>query len=95
MRRSRLILPLVVLVGAAVPAALWAHTVSSNTTISVTAGVPRELQFKVSPSFITSPTVLESLRAAPPIRRVVFCCFGKESQVLHETALAAALDAGK
>ena len=26
---------------------------------------------------------------------VVFCCFGKESQVLHETALAAALDAGK
>ncbi len=58
MRRSRLILPLVVLVGAAVPAALWAHTVSSNTTISVTAGVPRELQFKVSPSFITSPTVV-------------------------------------
>jgi hypothetical protein len=35
------------------------------------------------------------LRDAPPIRRVVFCCFGKESQVLHETALAAALDAGK
>lgn len=44
---------------------------------------------------IAVATVLESLRAAPPIRRVVFCCFGKELQVLHETALAAALDAGK
>ena len=44
---------------------------------------------------IAVATVLDSLRDAPPIRRVVFCCFGKESQVLHETALAAALDAGK
>ena len=44
---------------------------------------------------IAVATVLDSLRDAPPIRRVVFCCFGKESQVLHETALAAALGAGK
>jgi hypothetical protein len=39
--------------------------------------------------------VLDSLRDAPPIRRVVFCCFGRESLAHHETALAAALTQGK
>src|SRR3954447_9678417 len=59
MRRLRLVPPLVaVLAGAAAPSALEAHTLSTDTTISVQAGVPRELQFKVSPSFITSPTAL-------------------------------------
>jgi len=44
---------------------------------------------------IAVDTVLDSLRDAPSIRRVVFCCFGKESQAHHEAALAAALTQGK
>jgi O-acetyl-ADP-ribose deacetylase (regulator of RNase III) len=43
---------------------------------------------------IAVATVLDSLRDGPSIRRVVFCCFGKESREHHETALAAALDEG-
>jgi O-acetyl-ADP-ribose deacetylase (regulator of RNase III) len=30
----------------------------------------------------------EALKAAPAIRRVIFCCFSKESAALHERALA-------
>ena len=44
---------------------------------------------------IAVATVLDSLRDAPSIRRVVFCCFGKESLAHHEAALAAALTQGK
>jgi O-acetyl-ADP-ribose deacetylase (regulator of RNase III) len=44
---------------------------------------------------IAVATVLDSLRDAPSIRRVAFCCFGKESRDHHESALAAALEAGK
>jgi O-acetyl-ADP-ribose deacetylase len=43
---------------------------------------------------IAVATVLGSLRLAPSLQRVVFCCFGKESYGDHETALAAALKAG-
>jgi O-acetyl-ADP-ribose deacetylase (regulator of RNase III) len=43
---------------------------------------------------IAVATVLDSLRDAPSIKRVVFCCFGKESREHHEAALAAALDEG-
>jgi O-acetyl-ADP-ribose deacetylase (regulator of RNase III) len=39
-------------------------------------------------------TVLDSLRTAPTLSRVVFCCFGAESLTHHETALAAAFDKG-
>jgi len=57
MRRYRLILPILVLalLGAAIPAALQARSAG---TIAVTAGVPKELAFKVSPKKITaSPAV--------------------------------------
>ena len=60
MRRYRLSLPILALplLGAAVPAALQARTTTSTGTISVTAGVPKELAFKVSPKKITaSPAV--------------------------------------
>lgn len=40
---------------------------------------------------IAVATVIEGLRASPSLSRVVFCCFGKESQAYHETALAAAI----
>lgn len=43
---------------------------------------------------IAVTTVLNGLRTAPSLERVVFCCFGKESQNLHETALAAAFGKG-
>jgi plastocyanin len=51
-------LPLVVavLIGAALPAALEARPLASVGAISVTAGVPHELSFTVSPSRITFPT---------------------------------------
>jgi len=39
-------------------------------------------------------TVLGGLRTAPSLKRVVFCCFGKESYGHHETSLAVALNAG-
>jgi O-acetyl-ADP-ribose deacetylase (regulator of RNase III) len=40
-------------------------------------------------------TVLAGLRTAPSLKRVVFCCFGKDSRVHHDTALAAALKAAE
>jgi O-acetyl-ADP-ribose deacetylase len=43
---------------------------------------------------IAVATVLDGLRTAPSLKRVVFCCFGKESYGHHETALAAALNPG-
>ncbi|HEV3242107.1 MAG TPA: O-acetyl-ADP-ribose deacetylase [Methyloceanibacter sp.] len=42
---------------------------------------------------IAIATVLDHLHAALSLRRVVFCCFGRESYGHHETALAAALKA--
>lgn len=42
---------------------------------------------------IAVKAVREGLAAYPAIRRVVFCCFGKESAQLHRTALAAGLRA--
>ena len=60
MRRYRLSLPILALAlfGAAVPAALQARATTSTGTISVTAGVPKELAFEVSPKKITaSPAV--------------------------------------
>ena len=43
---------------------------------------------------IAIATVLDHLRTAPSLKRVVFCCFGRESYGHHEAALAAALKAG-
>jgi O-acetyl-ADP-ribose deacetylase (regulator of RNase III) len=43
---------------------------------------------------IAIATVLDHLRTAPSLKRVVFCCFGRESYVHHEAALAAALKTG-
>ena len=40
-------------------------------------------------------TVLNGIRNTPSLKRVVFCCFGKDSLVHHDTALAAALGPGK
>jgi len=60
MRRYRLSLPILALalLGGAIPAALQARTITSTGTISVTAGAPKELAFKVSPKKITvSPAV--------------------------------------
>jgi len=37
---------------------------------------------------IAVSTTVEALKAAPAIRRVVFCCFSKDSAKLHEQALA-------
>jgi uncharacterized cupredoxin-like copper-binding protein len=62
MRRYRLSLPILALalLGAAIPAALQARTTVSTGTISVTAGAPKELAFKVSPKKITaSPAVFD------------------------------------
>ena len=43
---------------------------------------------------IAVTTVMEALRAAPALERVVFCCFGAASREHHEVALAAALGDG-
>jgi len=40
-------------------------------------------------------TVLNGIRNTPSLKRVVFCCFGKDSLVHHDTALAAALGPGE
>jgi uncharacterized cupredoxin-like copper-binding protein len=55
MRRYRLSLPILALalLGAVVPATLQARTTTSSGMISVTAGAPKELAFKVSPKKIT------------------------------------------
>jgi O-acetyl-ADP-ribose deacetylase (regulator of RNase III) len=37
---------------------------------------------------IAVSTTIEALKAAPAIRRVIFCCFSKDSAKLHERALA-------
>jgi O-acetyl-ADP-ribose deacetylase (regulator of RNase III) len=37
---------------------------------------------------IAVSTTVEALKAAPAVRRVVFCCFSKESATLHEKAVA-------
>ena len=44
---------------------------------------------------ITVITVLNGIRNTPSLKRVVFCCFGKDSLVHHDTALAAALGPGE
>jgi uncharacterized cupredoxin-like copper-binding protein len=62
MLRLRLALPffVILLVGAAVPAALEASLSTSTATIVVTAGLPHELSFKVAPKKITvSPAVFK------------------------------------
>jgi plastocyanin len=46
----------VLLIGAEMPGTLEARTFSTVGTISVTAGVPHELSFRLSPARITSPT---------------------------------------
>jgi O-acetyl-ADP-ribose deacetylase (regulator of RNase III) len=43
---------------------------------------------------IAVTTVIAGLRGEPSLKRVVLCCFDKESRNFHETALAAALDKG-
>jgi O-acetyl-ADP-ribose deacetylase (regulator of RNase III) len=37
---------------------------------------------------IAVSTTVEALKAAPAVRRVIFCCFSKESAALHEQAVA-------
>jgi O-acetyl-ADP-ribose deacetylase (regulator of RNase III) len=37
---------------------------------------------------IAVSTVVDALKTAPSLRRVIFCCFSKESAALHEQALA-------
>ena len=37
---------------------------------------------------IAVATVAEALAAAPDVTRVVFCCFSRDSGLLHEAALA-------
>jgi O-acetyl-ADP-ribose deacetylase (regulator of RNase III) len=37
---------------------------------------------------IVVSTTVDALKTAPAIRRVIFCCFSRESAVLHEIALA-------
>ena len=44
---------------------------------------------------ITVIAVLNGIRNTPSLKRVVFCCFGKDFLVHHDTALAAALGPGK
>jgi O-acetyl-ADP-ribose deacetylase (regulator of RNase III) len=46
-------------------------------------------------ALIAVRTVRDALPGSPSIERVVFCCFGRDSQAHHGTALAAALEAGK
>ena len=36
---------------------------------------------------IAVSTTVEALKTAPTLRRVIFCCFSKESAVLHEQVL--------
>jgi hypothetical protein len=61
MLRAQLSVPLVVvvlLIGAEMPGTLEARTLSSAGTIAVTAGLPHELSFRLSPARITTPTEL-------------------------------------
>ena len=61
MLRSQMSVSLVVVVlfiGAELPGVVDARSFSSAGTISVTAGVPHELSFRLSPARITSPTDL-------------------------------------
>jgi O-acetyl-ADP-ribose deacetylase (regulator of RNase III) len=37
---------------------------------------------------IAVSTTVEALKTAPTLRRVIFCCFSRESAALHERALA-------
>ena len=37
---------------------------------------------------IAVSTTVNALKAAPSLRRVIFCCFSKQSAALHEHALA-------
>ena len=37
---------------------------------------------------IAVSTTVDALKTAPALRRVIFCCFSKESAALHEQALA-------
>jgi len=37
---------------------------------------------------IAVSTTVDALKTAPILRRVIFCCFSKESAALHERALA-------
>jgi O-acetyl-ADP-ribose deacetylase (regulator of RNase III) len=37
---------------------------------------------------IAVSTTVDALKTAPALRRVIFCCFSKESAALHERALA-------
>ena len=37
---------------------------------------------------IAVSTAVDTLKIAPTLRRVIFCCFSKESAALHEQALA-------
>jgi O-acetyl-ADP-ribose deacetylase len=37
---------------------------------------------------IAVSTTVEALKAAPVVRRVIFCCFSKESAALHQQAVA-------
>jgi O-acetyl-ADP-ribose deacetylase (regulator of RNase III) len=37
---------------------------------------------------IAVSTTVEALKTAPTLRRVIFCCFSRESAVLHEQVLA-------
>jgi uncharacterized cupredoxin-like copper-binding protein len=56
--RRSLPLILILLVGAAVPTALQASLRSSTSNVIVTAGLPKELAFKVTPSKITTATAV-------------------------------------
>ena len=44
---------------------------------------------------IAVSTVRNALPDLPSIKRVMFCCFGKDSLAHHDTALAAALELGQ
>ncbi|HSY54987.1 MAG TPA: macro domain-containing protein, partial [Bradyrhizobium sp.] len=37
---------------------------------------------------IAVSTTVEALKAAPAVRRVIFCCFSKESAALHEQVVS-------
>jgi O-acetyl-ADP-ribose deacetylase (regulator of RNase III) len=62
------------------------HGVASVAFPAISTGVyrfPADRAARIAVS-----TTLEALKAAPVVRRVIFCCFSKESAALHQQAVA-------
>jgi len=60
-----------------------------NSAQAITADAPAPLD-ATSDGYrpVDATATVDALQTAPTLRRVIFCCFSKESAALHEQALA-------